>query len=280
MLLTIFPFDFKNIISYSIRHFQTANSEFDDIRKGLLIEVKEHHIKRLNKISLVAKEINVDIGKIWHQEYHNKEYGQHNFSIVEDIYADTRDMAVNLLDTANIAERLQDYIGKENKPLEKKKFKLEIGHKIALVSLAVAILVFLFGNNIIGRFNNTESKTNIDTNQTTVINTDRIIDTINLPYLETVPILDKGLFIKYYFNELIFGGANIDTVKINTRTKTGEYLKMNSSNNEITLDINTEPYIEIEYKKRFYSFEVFGKHYTFNCIVKEIKTPTLQLKKP
>ena len=171
-------------------------------------------------------------------------------------------------------------MGKENKPLEKKKFKLEIGHKIALVSLAVAILVFLFGNNIIGRFNNTESKTNIDTNQTTVINTDRIIDTINLPYLETVPILDKGLFIKYYFNELIFGGANIDTVKINTRTKTGEYLKMNSSNNEITLDINTEPYIEIEYKKRFYSFEVFGKHYTFNCIVKEIKTPTLQLKKP
>jgi hypothetical protein len=274
------PFDFKNIISYSVRHFQTAISEFDDIRKDLLIEVKEHHIKRLNKISLVAQEINVDIGKIWHQEYHNKEYSQQNFRIVEDIYADTRDMAVNLLDTANIAERLQDYIGKQNKPLEKKKFKLEFGHKIALGSLAVGLLVFLFGNNIIGRYNNNEIKTNIDTNNISVINTERIIDTLNLPYLTTVPILDKGLFLKYYYNDLVFGGVNIDTLRINARTKTGEYLKMNYSNNEITLDINAEPYIEIEYKQKFYSFETTGKHYTFNCIIKELKKPTLQLKKP
>lgn len=273
-------FDFKNIISYSVRHFQTAISEFDDIRKDLLIEVKEHHIKRLNKISQVAQEINVDIGRIWHQEYHDKEYGQQNFGIVEDIYADTRDMAVNLLDTANIAERLQDYIGKQNKPPKKKKFKLELGHKIALASLTIALLVFLFGNNIIGRYKDNESKANIDTNNTSVINSDRIIDTLNLPYLTTVPILDKGLFIKYYYNNLVFGGVNIDTIKINTRTRSGEYLKMSSSNNEITMDINTEPYIEIEYKKKFYSFETTGKHYTFNCVIKELRTPTLQLKKP
>ncbi|SJN46588.1 hypothetical protein FM120_18255 [Sphingobacterium faecium PCAi_F2.5] len=55
---------------------------------------------------------------------------------------------------------------------------------------------------------------------------------------------------------------------------------MNNSKNEITLDINTEPYIEIEYKEKFYSFETTGKHHTFNCIVKELKVPTLQLKKP
>ncbi|SJN46591.1 hypothetical protein FM120_18260 [Sphingobacterium faecium PCAi_F2.5] len=185
------PVDFKNIISYSIRHFQTAISEFDDIRKDLIIEVKEHHIKRLKKISLVAQKINVDIGKIWHQEYDNKEYGQQNFRIVVKIYEDTRDMAVNLLDTANIAERLQDYIGKQNKPLEKKKFKLELGHKIALCSLVIGILVFLFGNNIIGRYNNSESQVNVDTNNIIAVNTDRIIDTLNLPYLEPVPILDK-----------------------------------------------------------------------------------------
>jgi hypothetical protein len=107
---TTVPSDFKSIISYSIRHFQTAISEFGDIRKDLLVEVKEHHVKRLNKISLVAQEINIDIGLIWHQQYQNKEYGH---GIVEDIYADTKDMAVNLLDTANIAERLQDYIGKK-----------------------------------------------------------------------------------------------------------------------------------------------------------------------
>jgi hypothetical protein len=274
------PFDFKNIISYSIRHFQTAISEFDEIRKDLLIEVKEHHIKRLNKISLVAQEINVDIGKIWHQQYHNKEYGQENFRIVEDIYADTRDMAVNLLETANIAERLQDFIGRQNKSTERKKFKLELGHKIALVSVAIALLVFLFGNNIIGRYSEGNEQTKVDTNEIIEIKADRIIDTLNLPYLKSIPILDKGLFMKYYFNDLIFGGANFDTIKINARTKDGEYINMTNSNNEISLDINTEPYIEIEYKKKHYSFEITGKHYTFNCIVKEIKSPTLQLKKP
>jgi hypothetical protein len=274
------PSDFKNIISYSLRHFQTAISEFDDIRKDLLIEVREHHIKRLNKISIVAQEINVDIGKIWQQQYHNKEYGQENFRIVEDIYADTRDMAVNLLDTANIAERLQDYIGIQNKPSEKKKFKLELGHKIALVSVAIAFLVLLFGNNIIGRFSNNNDQTKVETTEISEIKTDRIIDTLNLPYLTSIPILDKGLFMKYYFNDLIIGGANIDTIKINTRTKKGEYLKMTNANNEISLDINTEPYIEIEYKNKFYSLETTGRHYTFNCIIKEIRTPTLQLKKP
>jgi len=82
-------------------------------------EVKQHHIKRLYKIATVAQEINVDIGKIWHQQYHNKQYGNSDFSIIEDIYADTRNMAVNLLDMANIAERLNDYIGKTNPNMTK-----------------------------------------------------------------------------------------------------------------------------------------------------------------
>jgi hypothetical protein len=171
-------------------------------------------------------------------------------------------------------------LAKKNEPSGKNKFKLELGHKIALVSLFIALLVFLFGNNIMGRFYSGDSQSEVDADTINSVKSERIIDTLNLPYLETVPILDKGLFIKYYFNDLVLGGANIDTVRINMRTKTGESLKMTSSNNQINLDINTEPYIEIEYKKKFYSFETTGRHYEFTCIIKEINTPTLQLRKP
>lgn len=107
------PFDFKSIVAYALRHFNTVITEFEDIPKDLIIEVEDHHITRLNKIAKVSQEINVDIGKVWHQEYDNKEYGEDNFRLVENIYADTRDMAVNLLDIANLAERLKDFIGRK-----------------------------------------------------------------------------------------------------------------------------------------------------------------------
>ena len=276
------PFNFRNIVAYSLKHYDTTITEFNDIHNDLKNEVKDHHIKRLNNIAMVASQINKDIGKIWHQQYDNKDYDNTDFKVVEQIYCDTRDMAVNLLDTANIAKRLQDFIGKQDKTSGKKKFKLELGHKIALASLAVAMLVFLFGNNIVGRFGSDKSENKIIADTTNLVSTDmeRSIDTLKLPYLEAVPNLDKGLFIKYYFNDLIFGGANIDIVRINTRTKSGEYSKIKSSNNEIIFDITAEPYIEIEYKKKFYSFEIVGRHYSINCIIREIVRPTLQLKEP
>lgn len=113
------PFDFKSIVAYALRHYNTAIGEFADIVRELKVEVKEHHIKQLSRISEVAQKINVDIGRIWHQEYVNKDYGDPDFTIVENIYASTRDMAVNLLDTSNIADRLKDYVGKQNLTMKK-----------------------------------------------------------------------------------------------------------------------------------------------------------------
>ena len=108
------PSDFQSMISYALRHYSTAIDEFDDMYRDIDNEVKEHHVKRLKRISTVAQEINVEIGRIWHQRYYNKDYGNEDFRIVETIYEDTRDMAVNLLDISNIADRLDDYIGKIN----------------------------------------------------------------------------------------------------------------------------------------------------------------------
>jgi len=137
------PFDFKNIIAYSLKHYNTAISEFNDIAKDLNTEVKEHHIKRLNKIAKVAQEINVDIGKIWHNNYLNKEYGNDDFYKVESIYGDTRDMAVNLLDTANIADRLEDYLGKTNSNMKKNNPWISGSFYLTIVIVAISGLAVL-----------------------------------------------------------------------------------------------------------------------------------------
>jgi hypothetical protein len=113
------PFDFKSIVTYAIRHYDTTIIELNDIYKDLNIEVKEHHIKRLERIGTVAFEINVNIGRTWHNQYNSKDYGNKNFRIVESIYIDTRNTVVNLLDMSNIAARLNDFIGKVNPNIKK-----------------------------------------------------------------------------------------------------------------------------------------------------------------
>ena len=111
--------DFAQIIGYSLKHFKTTNEELSEIAQEIQIEVRKHHCKRLEKIAMVADEINSSIGTIWHQRYNGKEYGNPEFVLVEDIYGDTRDMAVNLLDISNIASRLKDFIGKTKIIMEK-----------------------------------------------------------------------------------------------------------------------------------------------------------------
>lgn len=111
--------DFTQIIGYSLKHYKTAKEELNEIAQEIQVEVREHHCKRLERIANVADEINSTIGTIWHQRYNGKEYGNPDFLIVEDIYGDTRDMAVNLLDISNIASRLKDFIGKTKTTMEK-----------------------------------------------------------------------------------------------------------------------------------------------------------------
>jgi len=287
----VVPSHFRDCVYYALRHYNTSIEEFEDIRKDLLLEVKEHHVKRLEKISKVAQEINVDIGKIWHREYDNKNYGNPNFRFVEDIYGDTRDMAVNLLDISNIAERLRDFVGKKSivQPETDKEGKkgnkflsmLKSGWGIGAI---LAILVILLGNNWIFRLwdyyhsnkpNKMEKVRTID--QQTELATDKTLSKFKLPYLESVPILNKGLFVKYYFNDFILGGANIDNVSYNARGKDGSRLKINKEKNEIITGITQEPYIEIGFNGDFYSIEVTGQHYTFNAVLTKITKPTLSL---
>lgn len=134
------PFNFKDIVECAVRHYNTAINEFIDIYKDLKKEVKEHHVKRLQKISTIAGEINISIGKFWHQEYDNMDYDDSNFKIVEQIYCDTRDIAVNLLDISNIAERLNDYIGKSTLNMKKNNPWISGSFYLFLAVIIIAIL--------------------------------------------------------------------------------------------------------------------------------------------
>lgn len=110
------PYDFKSIVAYSLKHYRTTVTELGEIIEEIKSEVQKHHFRRLQKISKVASEINVEIGQVWNRKYDDKikDYGVKDFQHVENVYADIKDVAVNLLDISNLASRLKDYIGKTN----------------------------------------------------------------------------------------------------------------------------------------------------------------------
>jgi len=106
-----------------------------------------------------------------------------------------------------------------------------------------------------------------------------LLDSVELPYLENLTILDKGLYVRYDYNNLDFGGINIDTISINARARNGSALNVNRSSGVLEIDLTKEPYIEFEYKGRFYSIETAGKHYSFYCTLRENIKPTMKLRK-
>ena len=142
------PTDFKSIIGYALRLYNTTKSEFNDIIADIQFEVAEHHCRRLNKIAETAQEVNVDIGQVWHRKYDNKEYGNDDFRKVENIYGFTRDVAANLTDTYNIAERLKDFIGKSNKRMTQKNNPWISGSFYLFVAIVVISGLAVLGNMV------------------------------------------------------------------------------------------------------------------------------------
>jgi len=109
---TIIP-SVKAVFGKSIKFYDTSRKEIAEIIGELQVEVKNHHISRLIRLYEVAEKLNYEYGQVWHQEYRQKDYGNPNFRILESMYAEGRDMAVNMLDIANVAYRLEDFVGKK-----------------------------------------------------------------------------------------------------------------------------------------------------------------------
>ncbi len=115
-----FLYDFRSIFNYSIKFYDTCMVEIAEINREVQIEVQQHHVRRLATLSKIANKLNVDIGKIWHDNWRHHDYEDPNFQIIHGMYIEGRDMAVGLLDLSNISRRLQDYVGRRNLlPLER-----------------------------------------------------------------------------------------------------------------------------------------------------------------
>jgi ActR/RegA family two-component response regulator len=105
--------DFKWIYARAFMLYTTALTEVFEIKEQLPVEVQNNHVTRLNHIGTTSYEINMEWGTVWHKEVNPKQYGDQNFKILEDLYAKSRDMAIDLMDLSNVAERLKDYVGRK-----------------------------------------------------------------------------------------------------------------------------------------------------------------------
>lgn len=105
-----------------------------------------------------------------------------------------------------------------------------------------------------------------------------------VPYLRKLPILDKNLFIEQNYNQLIFGGVNFELVKFAARTDEGVKADIiEVSNSQLVLPVFDMPYLEFEYKNKFYTLEVNGKvtgpnDIKLTYIIKSGKTASMTLK--
>jgi len=111
--------DFQILLHYSIKFYDTSIREISEIVKEIQEEVRLDHIARIRRLYKTASELNRDYGRIWHQNYRHKEYGNKDFKLIEDLYEQGRNMAIDMADLSNLAGRLEDFVGKKAKPKRK-----------------------------------------------------------------------------------------------------------------------------------------------------------------
>jgi len=109
------PSDFELTIMYALKYFDTGAEEITLVLKDIQAEVREADIKRIRRLGQIGAKLNDDFGTAWHQNYpvQFKQYEKREFRIIEKLYQDGRDMAVDMIYLINVAERLEDFVGKK-----------------------------------------------------------------------------------------------------------------------------------------------------------------------
>lgn len=110
-------FDFKCTISATIFYFQTILDDMDIILTSIEQNcITTREVNLLRKIGQKSIEYNTkDYPQSFKGEnYRWHDYGNPDFSNVEDMYAHGRDYFVTLQDAANAAYRLEDYMNNRN----------------------------------------------------------------------------------------------------------------------------------------------------------------------
>lgn len=161
---------------------------------------------------------------------------------------------------------------------------------ISLLPLIVAIIVLLFGNNLVGRLLNKPNKEHQEkveitdsikkVNKYKVDTLDIIIEDKKLPYLVKIPIIDKGLFVENYYTKFRFGGVNLEMVKFNVMSNEGETLNIefDANNNFFEIPIFEEPQLEFSYKEKIYQISILNKNIqSFHYSIFEISNSRMNL---
>lgn len=107
------PSNYTAILSTGVKLFGTALHEIKEINNEIDSNVREDHVTRLRRIGETASDINDKFGTIWNNSDIDKNWGTEEFRLVEKTYEEGRGMAGDLIDLANVADRLKDFIGKK-----------------------------------------------------------------------------------------------------------------------------------------------------------------------
>ncbi|MEK4453439.1 hypothetical protein [Paenibacillus sp. FSL L8-0506] len=107
----IIPFDFSMTLLASVRCQNTFLNDFDRILNAISnAQLTTREVELLKKIGLNAGKYNSKYGITFKEDNEWKEYGDKNFQVVENMYAQGRDYFVTLQDAMNASVRLSDYI--------------------------------------------------------------------------------------------------------------------------------------------------------------------------
>jgi hypothetical protein len=111
------PPDLQAMAGRSLQLFETARAEVEEILEDFKSEVREDHVRRLRRVGQEAQELNNARGDTWHGDQAKYRvpgtYEAKEFFVVEDIYAEARERAADLIDLLNVSSRLEDFVGRK-----------------------------------------------------------------------------------------------------------------------------------------------------------------------
>ncbi len=110
------PFDFKALLGRTLKCFDTAFGEISEILDDLDHEVREDHPRRLRAIGATADDLNRSYGSVWYRQidrWRRSQYGKEEFTRLETLYSEARDIAGDLVDLDGAARRLEDFVGRK-----------------------------------------------------------------------------------------------------------------------------------------------------------------------
>lgn len=106
---------------------------------------------------------------------------------------------------------------------------------------------------------------------------ERVILSMEPPYLVELPILDENLYIEYYYNNFLFGGVDLHLIRYSAWARSGGVATSIDREDYIEFEMSEQPYIEFSYKGKYYSIEVIERLYFYRMELRELAGPTIAL---